>query len=111
MEAERREGRNVYYRSHSHGLDALAKWVKRYRVFWPERVEKLKLRHARGGDHVSRVTFGDRLVDNCRRISRSGLAEFLLRLENFYLHLLTSRYSNFCHTPVAADLSTASSTR
>jgi len=40
--AERREGRNVYYRSHSHGLDALAKWVKRYRVFWPERVEKLK---------------------------------------------------------------------
>ena len=40
--AERREGRNVYYRSHSDGLDALAKWVKRHRVFWPERVEKLK---------------------------------------------------------------------
>jgi DNA-binding transcriptional ArsR family regulator len=40
--AERREGRNVYYRSDARGLDALDKWVQRYRVFWPERVEKLK---------------------------------------------------------------------
>jgi DNA-binding transcriptional ArsR family regulator len=40
--AERREGRNVYYRSDARGLDALAQWVQRYRVFWPERVEKLK---------------------------------------------------------------------
>lgn len=40
--AERREGRNVFYRSHAKGLDALAHWVKRYRVFWPERVTKLK---------------------------------------------------------------------
>jgi DNA-binding transcriptional ArsR family regulator len=40
--AERREGRNVYYRSEARGLDALAQWVQRYRVFWPERVEKLK---------------------------------------------------------------------
>jgi DNA-binding transcriptional ArsR family regulator len=40
--AERREGRNVYYRSDARGLDALAQWVQRYRIFWPERVEKLK---------------------------------------------------------------------
>lgn len=40
--AERREGRNVYYRSDARGLDALAQWVQRYRVFWPQRVEKLK---------------------------------------------------------------------
>jgi DNA-binding transcriptional ArsR family regulator len=40
--AERREGRNVYYRSDARGLDTLAQWVQRYRVFWPERVEKLK---------------------------------------------------------------------
>jgi DNA-binding transcriptional ArsR family regulator len=40
--AERREGRNVFYRSDARGLDALAQWVQRYRVFWPERVEKLK---------------------------------------------------------------------
>ena len=40
--AERREGRNVYYRSDARGLDALAQWVQRYRVFWPGRVEKLK---------------------------------------------------------------------
>lgn len=40
--AERREGRNVYYRSDARGLDALAQWVQRYRVFWPSRVEKLK---------------------------------------------------------------------
>ena len=40
--AERREGRNVYYRSEARGLDALAQWVQRYRVFWPGRVEKLK---------------------------------------------------------------------
>jgi DNA-binding transcriptional ArsR family regulator len=40
--AERREGRNVYYRSEARGLDALAQWVQRYRIFWPQRVEKLK---------------------------------------------------------------------
>src|SRR5688500_4428914 len=40
--AERREGRNVYYRTDARGLDALAQWVRRYRVFWPERVEKRK---------------------------------------------------------------------
>jgi len=40
--AERREGRNVYYRSDARGLDALEQWVQRYRVFWPGRVEKLK---------------------------------------------------------------------
>ena len=40
--AERREGRNVFYRSDSRGLEALAQWVQRYRIFWPERVVKLK---------------------------------------------------------------------
>jgi DNA-binding transcriptional ArsR family regulator len=40
--AERREGRNVYYRSDARGLDALAQWVQRYREFWPGRVDKLK---------------------------------------------------------------------
>src|SRR5262245_23227900 len=39
---ERREGRNVYYRSDPQGLEALAQWVQRYRIFWPERVAKLK---------------------------------------------------------------------
>jgi DNA-binding transcriptional ArsR family regulator len=39
---ERREGRNVYYRCEPRGLDKLAQWVQRYRVFWPKRVDKLK---------------------------------------------------------------------
>src|ERR1044072_113845 len=58
--------------------------------FKHERVQKLKLRHSGGSDHVSRVTFGDSVIDNCRRISSSSLAEFLLRVENFYLHLYLS---------------------
>ena len=40
--AERREGRNAYYRSDPRGLAPLAQWVQRYRVVWPARVEKLK---------------------------------------------------------------------
>jgi DNA-binding transcriptional ArsR family regulator len=40
---ERREGRFSYYRAEPRGLTALAKWVDRYRVFWPERLEKLKI--------------------------------------------------------------------
>lgn len=40
--SERREGRNVHYRSDPRGLAALAEWVERYRVFWPARLEKLK---------------------------------------------------------------------
>ena len=40
--AERREGRNVHYRSTPAALGALADWVEHYRVFWPAKLEKLK---------------------------------------------------------------------
>ena len=40
--AERREGRQAYYRIAPEGLAPLADWVERYRAFWPERVERLK---------------------------------------------------------------------
>jgi DNA-binding transcriptional ArsR family regulator len=40
--SERREGRHAYYRSDPSGLAPLADWVQRYRVAWPERIEKLK---------------------------------------------------------------------
>ncbi|MDH6229583.1 DNA-binding transcriptional ArsR family regulator [Mesorhizobium soli] len=40
--AERRDGRNVFYRVAPEGLTPLAGWVERYRSFWPERVERLK---------------------------------------------------------------------
>ena len=39
---ERREGRHAYYRSDPQGLAPLADWVQRYKVLWPERIEKLK---------------------------------------------------------------------
>ena len=40
--SERREGRFSYYRADPEGLAPLLDWVDRYRVFWPERIEKLK---------------------------------------------------------------------
>jgi len=40
--SERREGRFAYYRMVPDALAPLAGWVERYKVFWPERVEKLK---------------------------------------------------------------------
>ena len=40
--SERREGRHAYYRSEPKGLAPLAEWVQRYKVAWPERIEKLK---------------------------------------------------------------------
>jgi len=40
--SERREGRHSYYRSDPSGLGPLADWVQRYKVAWPERIEKLK---------------------------------------------------------------------
>ena len=40
--AERRAGRNAYYRLQPEGLAPLAGWVDRYRTFWPERIGKLK---------------------------------------------------------------------
>ena len=39
---ERREGRFAYYRADPQRLAPLVDWVDRYRVFWPERLEKLK---------------------------------------------------------------------
>ncbi|MEJ1965314.1 MAG: metalloregulator ArsR/SmtB family transcription factor [Gammaproteobacteria bacterium] len=39
---ERREGRNVHYRSNPAALGPLADWVQHYRVFWPAKLEKLK---------------------------------------------------------------------
>jgi DNA-binding transcriptional ArsR family regulator len=40
--SERRAGRNAYYRLRPEGLTPLAGWVDRYRIFWPERIGKLK---------------------------------------------------------------------
>ena len=39
---ERREGRFAYYRADPKGMMPLLTWIERYRVFWPERIEKLK---------------------------------------------------------------------
>ncbi|MDB6107649.1 MAG: transcriptional regulator, ArsR family, partial [Gammaproteobacteria bacterium] len=39
---ERREGRFAYYRAEPQALAPLVDWVDRYRLFWPERIEKLK---------------------------------------------------------------------
>ena len=39
---ERREGRFTYYRGQPDGLAPLVDWLDRYRVFWPERIERLK---------------------------------------------------------------------
>ncbi len=47
---ERRAGRNAYYRADPQGLDPLLGWIDRYRAYWPERIEKLKL----SLDHKSR---------------------------------------------------------
>lgn len=40
--AERRDGRNSYYRVVPQGMAPLVAWMERYRLFWPERVERLK---------------------------------------------------------------------
>jgi DNA-binding transcriptional ArsR family regulator len=40
--SERREGRHSYYRCDPSGLEPLADWLQRYKVAWPERLEKLK---------------------------------------------------------------------
>lgn len=39
---ERRQGRHAYYRVEPRGLVPLARWIDRYRAFWPKRIEKLK---------------------------------------------------------------------
>ena len=40
---ERRAGRNAFYRADPQGLDPLLGWIERYRAFWPERIERLKM--------------------------------------------------------------------
>ena len=40
--AEQRSGRNVNYRVNPTGLAQMVRWLQRYRMFWPERVEALK---------------------------------------------------------------------
>jgi DNA-binding transcriptional ArsR family regulator len=40
--AERREGRNVYYRPQPHGLAPLVDWLGHYGVFWRERFANLE---------------------------------------------------------------------
>jgi DNA-binding transcriptional ArsR family regulator len=40
--AERREGRNTYYRADPEGLAPLVDWIGHYGQFWRERVDTLK---------------------------------------------------------------------
>lgn len=40
--AEQRQGRFVHYSVDPAGLAHLYRWLQRYRIFWPERVEALK---------------------------------------------------------------------
>lgn len=40
--AEQRSGRNVNYRVVPEGLAQMYRWLQRYQIFWPERVEALK---------------------------------------------------------------------
>jgi DNA-binding transcriptional ArsR family regulator len=38
----RRDGRQVYYRANANGLKPLFRWIDEYRVFWQERLPRLK---------------------------------------------------------------------
>ena len=38
----RHEGRQVFYRVEPNGLRPLVDWLAHYRVFWPERLERLE---------------------------------------------------------------------
>ena len=40
--AERREGRNAYYRVDPAGLRPLVSWIERYQAFWLDRLDRLK---------------------------------------------------------------------
>ena len=40
--AERRSGRNVFYRVDPEGLRPLVDWLAHYRAFWPDRLARLK---------------------------------------------------------------------
>lgn len=39
---ETRSGRHVNYRVNPEGLRPVIDWLTRYRIFWPDRVERLK---------------------------------------------------------------------
>jgi DNA-binding transcriptional ArsR family regulator len=38
----RREGRNLFYQARPDGLAPLTDWLNHYRVFWPERLARLR---------------------------------------------------------------------
>ena len=38
----RREGRNMYYQARPEGLAPLNDWMNHYRVFWPEKLARLR---------------------------------------------------------------------
>jgi DNA-binding transcriptional ArsR family regulator len=40
--AEQRTGRNVNYSVRPEGLAQMYRWLRRYEIFWPERVDALK---------------------------------------------------------------------
>src|SRR5580704_3322830 len=40
--AEQRNGRNVNYSVRPEGLAQMYRWLRRYEIFWPERVDALK---------------------------------------------------------------------
>jgi DNA-binding transcriptional ArsR family regulator len=40
--AHRREGRSAIYRASPEGLAPITNWLDHYRVFWPERLNRLK---------------------------------------------------------------------
>jgi DNA-binding transcriptional ArsR family regulator len=40
--SHRREGRKALYRARAEGLAPLADWLNHYRIFWPERLARLK---------------------------------------------------------------------
>lgn len=40
---ERRDGRQVHYEVDPEGLASVAQWLAKYRAYWPERIDALKL--------------------------------------------------------------------
>lgn len=38
----RREGRQIFYRADPNGLRPMFRWIDEYRVFWQERIPRLK---------------------------------------------------------------------
>src|SRR6185503_12394560 len=63
-------------------------------LFLDECVEKLELRSSGGRDNESGATFFYRFINDPRRVSSCGLAEFCLRVENLYLQTTSPFSSN-----------------